>query len=293
QMDKALNNAPWYIQFIAGFAIPVVALLDVLGVTGLYEAITDRDIMTGEKLNLTSEQKSERVTAFILGILTILILHEATKGAGEGGEGEGGEGEGDADGKGDDSQGNGDKKADDNGNGDDPNKKVPDGKDHLQDPDPEEDPATTPGGRNVPLAKVRYSQKSAGFKMSDGRTIDEVADDMRAKGWDASQPSPDMVDWGDGDFETLDHRRLIAANQAGLADVPANVHLPGDPLPPGLQARFTFKKTFTDPVSGKTFQAGDTPKTWGEAAMGRAASQGAGFPLRGSASLPKVTGRPK
>lgn len=292
QMDKALNGAPWYIQFLAGFAIPVVALLDVLGVTGLYEAITDKDIMTGEKLNLTDEQKSERVTAFILGVVLFFILHEATKGAGEGGEGDG-EGGGDGDGKGGDNKGSGDNKGEDNGNGDDPNKKAPDGKDHLQDPDPEEDPATTPGGRTVPLANVRYSQKSASFKMSDGRTIDDVANDMRAKGWDTSQPSPDMVDWGDGGFETLDHRRLIAADQAGISDVPANIHLPGEALPPGLQARFTFKKTFTDPVSGKTFQAGDTPKTWGEAAMGRAASQGASFPLRGSPSLPKVTGKPK
>ncbi len=157
------------------------------------------------------------------------------------------------------------------------------------DPDPDEDDPASPG-KKVPLDKIRWSQKTVSAKTSDGRTINEVADAMKNNGWDISRDPPDMVDWGDGEFQTLDHRRLIAAKRAGLNDVPANVHAVDEPLTTDEQLRFRFQKTFTDPVTGTTFQKGDVPKTWGEAAMGRAAKQGSNFPLRGSTQEPTVTG---
>lgn len=145
--------------------------------------------------------------------------------------------------------------------------------------------------KNVKIDDILSSQKSASNKMRDGRTISEVAEDMRNNGWDHTKDPPDVVDRGNGKYQTLDHRRVIAAKEAGLKEIPANVHAADEPLPPEFGERFKFEKTFTDPKTGKVYYEGDLPTTWGEAAMGRAAKQGENFPLYGSENLPKVTGK--
>lgn len=143
--------------------------------------------------------------------------------------------------------------------------------------------------QDVPIEKVRYSQSDISPETREGQTIEELAASMRKKGFDPKE-AIDVVDWGDGEFQTLDHRRLAAAKLAGLEKVPAKVHNPGEKLPPELRARFKFREAFRDPVTGKTYRAGALPENWGEAAMGRAAKQGKDFPLRGSKTPPPIRG---
>ncbi|HEX5745664.1 MAG TPA: RHS repeat-associated core domain-containing protein [Archangium sp.] len=149
-------------------------------------------------------------------------------------------------------------------------------------------------GTTVRLDQVRYSQKTVNPEMrgssGDKASISDVANDMRNNGWNTKSDPPDMVDWGDGQYQTLDHRRIMAAREAGLEEIPANIHAASDPLPPDVAQRFEFQKTFTDPVTGVKYNKGDLPTTWGEAAMGRAAKQGSSFPLRGSVEPPKLSG---
>ncbi len=140
---------------------------------------------------------------------------------------------------------------------------------------------------DVPIDKIRYSQDDVSPETREGQSIKELADSMRTKGFDPKE-AVDVVDWGDGEFQTLDHRRLVAAKQAELGKVPAKVHNPNEPLPSELRGRFKFGKSFTDPVTGKTYRAGALPETWGEAAMGRAAKQGKDFPLRGGKTPPRI-----
>ena len=148
--------------------------------------------------------------------------------------------------------------------------------------------------RNVPLDELRYSQGDVSPQTGDGTPIEDVAADMRNNGWDTSKPNPDVVEYEDGRKVTLDHRRLVAAQQAGLKEVPANVHPANEPLPAEDAGRFKLGKGqgFTDPETGIEYKRGDVPKTWGEAAKFRAASQRAkgfpDFPIEGSENLPGI-----
>lgn len=141
----------------------------------------------------------------------------------------------------------------------------------------------------VKLKDLKYSQKTAGGKMGDGTPLKQVTENMRKSGWDHSKPKPNMVKWKDRSITTLDHRRIVAAKNAGLKKVPANIHKASDPIPLSMRQQYQYKKTFTGP-DGKVYKKGDYPTTWGEAAMGRSANQGKNFPLEGSTTTPKVTG---
>jgi hypothetical protein len=156
---------------------------------------------------------------------------------------------------------------------------------------PIEKPSVGGGVRKVPLDRIRYSQKTVKSTTGDGTPIEQVAENMRQNGWDETKPAPDMVDWGDGGYQTLDHRRLVAAKQAGnITEVPANIHAPNEPLPSDQIGRFRLNRTFTDPETNITYQKGSIAQTWGEAAMFRSANQGKNFPIRGSQELPRVSG---
>jgi hypothetical protein len=112
---------------------------------------------------------------------------------------------------------------------------------------------------------------------------------MGREGWDYSRKQPDMIDWGDGEFQTLDHRRLVAARRAGLPEVGADIHPATEPISPDQAGRFQLRRSFTDPETGTSYTKGQFPSTWGEAAMFRS-KQGKSFPIRGSRELPTVTG---
>lgn len=159
-------------------------------------------------------------------------------------------------------------------------------------PDEPEPPGPRPpgGGRRVPLDKIRYSQKTVKPTFEDGRTIDQVAGEMEANGWDFDRAQPNMVDWGDGEFQTVDHRRLVAARKANLQEVGANIHTPEEALPPSMSDRFQLNKGFTDPETGITYTKGQFAKTWGEAALFRSKNQGGSFPIRGTKTVPRISG---
>jgi hypothetical protein len=152
--------------------------------------------------------------------------------------------------------------------------------------------------KNVKLDELRSSQDWVSPKTSEKVPIEKVAENMKAKGWDPTKPAPDMVECPDGKITTVDHRRLVAAKQAGLEEVPATVHQFDEPIPPETAQRFALQEgaEFTNPATGKSYIGGQTPETWGEAAMFRSANQrvkGApDFPIEGKPGLPRI-GRKK
>lgn len=64
----------------------------------------------------------------------------------------------------------------------------------------------------------------------------KIIESMRANGW-AGDPI-DVVRMPDGGLTTIDNRRVVAANQAGI-DVQATIHGFDDPLPQEFIERFT------------------------------------------------------
>jgi uncharacterized protein DUF6861 len=152
------------------------------------------------------------------------------------------------------------------------------------------------GVRNVWLKEIRYSQGNVSPETSNGTPIKVVADDMRKNGWDYEKGVPDMVEYPDGRIVTVDHRRLVAASQAGLEEVPARVHPASEKIVNKKQKnRFRLQTEFTDPETGKVYKKEDVPSNWGEAAKFRAVNQRLwgypDFPIEGSPNLPKIRGR--
>lgn len=70
-LSKLYPDEPWYVNFGLGLLALGIAALDVMGLTGLYEAFTNRDFLTDKSLHLTDE---ERVKRGVLGFLTIFTL---------------------------------------------------------------------------------------------------------------------------------------------------------------------------------------------------------------------------
>ncbi|WP_419807515.1 RHS repeat-associated core domain-containing protein [Sphingomonas sp.] len=163
-------------------------------------------------------------------------------------------------------------------------------------PGAEPNPTTDgPVVKNVRLDQVNSTQADVSPNTADGRSIDDVAGDMRTNGWDNSKAPPDMVQTDDGRYTTLDHRRLVAADRAGLDEVPANVHDPDEPLSASEQQRFsnTSDNALVDDANGRVYYPGDKPTTWGEATRIRSLKQQAidpTFPADGRPGLPPVRG---
>ncbi|WP_373524822.1 hypothetical protein [Nostoc sp.] len=186
--------------------------------------------------------------------------------------------------------------------------------------------ATLPDGsksiRLVPLRRVHSSQATISNRMGDGTPFRNLVDEMKKHGWDYTKEPPDMVKFlrrqvsirgreipiGRSRYVTLDHRRLAAAKEAGIKNVPARVHLEHDPITkkapstPGMAGwevadRFKLTKgkgvVYTDPETGIAHRRNSSPTNWGEAAKHRAASQRVrgheNFPLKGKQGLPTVS----
>ena len=77
---------------------------------------------------------------------------------------------------------------------------------------------------------LKFSQESADWHTSDGQTLEDLTQSMRAKGW---QGKPvEVVENPDGTFTSLDNRRIIAARRADLTEIPTNLHHGDEPFPP-------------------------------------------------------------
>ena len=81
----------------------------------------------------------------------------------------------------------------------------------------------------VELASLEYSQEDVSFKTRDRVSLGKVAARMRQTGWDLSQPA-DVVKMNDGRLVSLDHRRLWAADRAGITRVSARIHLESETI---------------------------------------------------------------
>jgi hypothetical protein len=160
--------------------------------------------------------------------------------------------------------------------------------------------------RQVALEDVRYSQGDVSPKMSSPSgekvSIETVAEDMKLHGF-PKEAAPTVVEYPNGELVTLDHRRLVAANKAGITEVPATVFSANQRLPQRqiVAKRFRLKTStpITDPRTGRIYHPGDVAETYGEAALIRSANQRtlrdeAGrllhpeFPLEGSPEIPKI-----
>ena len=51
-----------------------LALFDLVGITDIYEGLSDTDIVTGKKLNLTLEQRTEKTVTGVLTLIPIVLL---------------------------------------------------------------------------------------------------------------------------------------------------------------------------------------------------------------------------
>ncbi|MHC5756534.1 eCIS core domain-containing protein [Nostoc sp.] len=85
EFAKALHAAgvddpPWYIYLAAGIAIPFVSLLDAVGISPILEGALNISILTGNDLNLTPEQRAEKITEGVLTIALMFILGRVLKG---------------------------------------------------------------------------------------------------------------------------------------------------------------------------------------------------------------------
>jgi len=99
-----------------------------------------------------------------------------------------------------------------------------------------------------------------------------MVESMRTNGFNvqkAGHPDSqliDVVDVGDGTFSSLDNRRIVAAEEAGV-DVIVRVHKPDDKLDPMRFAPEDRERFLKDPFTGKIAE------TWGEAAQVRVKRQ--------------------
>lgn len=158
-------------------------------------------------------------------------------------------------------------------------------------------PATT---EEVSFGDFKYSQSTAKGVTGDGTPLDEIVEAMRKNGWDYTKEPPKMVEMPDGSLVSLDHRRLVAAQKAGITEVPITRVSGKTPIDADLaRARdFTVSKkaslkvrTELANLMGKSepLPKGYVAQTWEEAIMLRSARQGKDFPLTGSPDLPTLT----
>ena len=151
---------------------------------------------------------------------------------------------------------------------------------------------------------LKFSQKDVAPKTGDGKlTVEELADSMKKEGWKGDPI--EIVEMPDGSKVSLDNRRLLAAQDAGMKEIPVLYHSPAEPIPPAVAAeRFMLKNTIRQLPDGTlvvggnkggvVYAKGAVPKNYGEAALFRTANQGnlkggAGkFPLYGRYEQPSI-----
>ncbi|MFW8745124.1 hypothetical protein ACOI9R_33855, partial [Mesorhizobium japonicum] len=129
---------------------------------------------------------------------------------------------------------------------------------------------------------ARWSQATVTYARADRltgevTTIDGIAASMAREGWKGDHV--DIVRMPDGGLTSLDNRRLVAADMAGIS-VQAVVHDLHDPIDPSVSWRFADR-------------AGNAPDTWGAAVDNRIARQPAWWRDAnqfGSSTRPRMTG---
>jgi hypothetical protein len=172
---------------------------------------------------------------------------------------------------------------------------------HL--PDEGGPPLALVGGNEAPRG-LRFSQKDVAPRTGDGKlTIEQLTENMKTQGWKGDPIN--VVELPDGTKISLDNRRLLAAQNAGLQEIPVTYHAANEPFPPQWAAdgfeldvnirRLADGSMVTGGTQGEVvFRKGTLPKTYGEAALFRTANQGnikgtgTKFPLYGRLDQPVV-----
>ena len=152
----------------------------------------------------------------------------------------------------------------------------------------------------VPLNAVNYTQGTINTVLSDGTPLPVALQSMKVNGWDLSKGMPDMVIRPSGGYMTIDNRRIVIADLAGLDTVPAKVHQYTELLPKQFvkSERYQFFKApadYTDLVTGRSIMKNELPKTWGEAASIRSMQQQVrpdvtNFHMHGRSEMPSFYG---
>ncbi len=158
-------------------------------------------------------------------------------------------------------------------------------------------------GDEVAPTTLRFSQKDVMAETGEGQPLDDLVNSMKTGGWRGNPL--EVVELADGTKVSIDNRRLLAAQRAGLKQVPIAVHDAKDLLPVDQRARFQLRKyairkldtgeLVTGGSKGQViYQKLAEPNTYEEAALFRTANQGnlvdskAKFPLMGRLEQPAV-----
>ncbi len=154
---------------------------------------------------------------------------------------------------------------------------------------------------NLPPTSIKFSQKDVAPRTGDGIPLKDVEQSMKTDGWKGGPI--DAVESADGSLTSVDNRRLLSAQNAGLKEIPVRVHDANEPISGEDAGRFTLKSNIRQLEDGQLvvggtrgqilYPKGSIPQTWGEATLFRTADQGnvrgAGrFPLGGTYDKPAV-----
>ncbi len=151
------------------------------------------------------------------------------------------------------------------------------------------------------FGEFNYSQKTVSNKTNDGVPLDDVTASMKENGYNRKLPPPQMVRLRTGKLVTLDHRRLVAAFNAGIKKLPIHLIEGETPIDPDWarikkfvvgkisKARMKAVEDFLG-LPENTITEDYVAKTWEEAAVIRCAKQGNSFPLEGTPELPRISG---
>lgn len=168
-------------------------------------------------------------------------------------------------------------------------------------------PVALLSGMEAPTG-LKFSQKDVGPKTGDGKlTIEQMTENMKKGGWNGDPIH--VVELADGSKVSLDNRRLLAAQNAGLKEIPVLYHSPAEKVDPkwaerGFELEVNIRKLDDGSLvvggtqGGIVYEKEAIPSTYGEAALFRTANQGnlkgarTRFPLYGSYDQPVVR-RPK
>lgn len=145
----------------------------------------------------------------------------------------------------------------------------------------------------APPGRIWFSQHSVAPQTRDGRPLARMVADMRRHGWHGDPV--DVVRQPGGTLVSMDNRRLLAAREAGLTDIPVLEHHPDEPFPARRAKTGSFQLdhdirraadgTLFVGDSGGTLVIGRRlpPRTWAEAILIRSATP---RPLAGSEHFP-------
>jgi hypothetical protein len=142
----------------------------------------------------------------------------------------------------------------------------------------------------VAVPSIRFTQAVVSMVLRDGKQLADVITQLRAGGWNPAEPPLDVVRNDQGELLAIDHRRLIAAIQAGLDRVPVRIRPARSALVREELTRFRLEADLD--FAGQKWTRGAFAKTWGEAALFRSANNRTfgypDFPLNGSTKIPEL-----